>query len=420
MSNTQSVRNINVTATFEGQTPGNSPPLAVADTATTTAGTAVNIVVLANDSDPDNDPLTITAVSNFVNGTATVNANNTVTFAPTAGFSGSDGFTYTISDGTTTSSAPVSVTVTPPPGNSPPSRLPIRQRRRQAPRSTLSCWLMTAIPTTIPSPLPPCRLRERHRNGQRQQHGHLYPHRGFQRFWRLYLHDLRRNDNELRASQRDGHAAARRRYADAARERERANNVFTLTTGGNQAGTAMSTGRIDVRQNFTIAFDVNLGASDGGADGAAFVLHNDPRGVNAIGGHGSGLAVGGIQNGLAIEFDTYNNGATCFDIASDHTGFLDTDSSFATPPLALPNIEDGAWHPVVVTWNATTQTLSYTFDGQPVGTPHQQHRYAIPWRLELRLFRLRRWHRRIEQHPKRTQHQRHRHLRRPDARPAGP
>ena len=139
----------------------------------------------------------------------------------------------------------------------------------------------------------------------------------------------------------------------------------------------MSTGRIDVRQNFTVAFDVNLGTSDGGADGAAIVFHNDPRGVNAIGAPGSGLAVGGIQNGLAIEFDTYNSTAADLssfgmpgsDIASDHTGFLGTNSAFATTPVALPNIENGAWHPVVVTWNAATQTLSYTFDGQPMGTP---------------------------------------------------
>ena len=138
----------------------------------------------------------------------------------------------------------------------------------------------------------------------------------------------------------------------------------------------MSTGRIDVRQNFTIAFDVNLGTNDAGADGAAFVLHNDPRGVNAIGAAGSGLAIGGIQNGLAIEFDTYNSNAADLsgagmpgsDIASDHTNFLDTDGSFATTPVALPNIENGALHPVSVTWNATTQTLSYTFDSQQVGT----------------------------------------------------
>src|SRR5205085_1773716 len=82
-------------------------------------------------------------------------------------------------------------------------------------------------------------------------------------------------------------------------------------------------------------------------------------------------------NGLAIEFDTYNSSAADLteagmpgsDIASDHTGFLDTDSAFATTPVPLANIENGAWHPVVVTWNATTQTMSYTLDGQPMGTP---------------------------------------------------
>ena len=83
-----------------------------------------------------------------------------------------------------------------------------------------------------------------------------------------------------------------------------------------------------------------------------------------------------MDNGLAIEFDTYNSSAVNLsvssmpgvDIASDHTGFLGTDSAFASTPVALPNIEDGGWHAVVVTWNAATQTMSYTFDGQSMGT----------------------------------------------------
>ncbi|WP_205850445.1 PQQ-dependent sugar dehydrogenase, partial [Mycolicibacterium sp. CR10] len=59
-----------------------------------------------------------------------------------------------------------------------------------------------------------------------------------------------------------------------------ANDVYTLTTAGSfEAGTAMSTGRIDVRQDFIVVFEVNLGASDAGADGAAIVFHNDPRGA---------------------------------------------------------------------------------------------------------------------------------------------
>ena len=155
-----------------------------------------------------------------------------------------------------------------------------------------------------------------------------------------------------------------------------ADGVYTLTSAVNQAGTAMSTDRVDVREDFTVAFEVNLGASDGGADGVAVVFHNDARGTDAVGVHGTGLGVGGIENGLAIEFDTYNSSVANltdssmqgFDIAEDHTGFLGTDSAFASTPVALPNIEDGGWHAVVLTWNAATQTMSYTSDGQSTGT----------------------------------------------------
>ncbi|MGV0853921.1 Ig-like domain-containing protein, partial [Mycolicibacterium phlei] len=110
LTNPHTVRNITLTATTEN--PENTPPLPVADTATTKAGGPVTIAVLANDADPDDDPLTVTAVSNVVGGTATINSDNTITYTPTAGFTGAGGFTYTVSDGIATTSAPVSVTVT--------------------------------------------------------------------------------------------------------------------------------------------------------------------------------------------------------------------------------------------------------------------------------------------------------------------
>ena len=66
--------------------PGNSPPIAVNDPATTPAGQSVQINVLANDSDPNGDPLTIATVSAPAHGTATANQNNTaVTYTPAAG-----------------------------------------------------------------------------------------------------------------------------------------------------------------------------------------------------------------------------------------------------------------------------------------------------------------------------------------------
>lgn len=148
-----------------------------------------------------------------------------------------------------------------------------------------------------------------------------------------------------------------------------AQNEYVLTQAvNNQTGTVMSTSRIDLSQAAAFSFDVYLGVSDSGADGMGFVLHNDPSGVNAMGATGGGLGLSGIVNGLAIEFDTYNNGASSGDLAADHTSFFDTDGTFRTAPLALPNIEDGQWHSVTVTWDPATSTLAYTFDGAPAGS----------------------------------------------------
>jgi hypothetical protein len=90
----------------------NTPPSAVNDSASTPEGVSVLIDVLANDSDPDGDPLTITEVSDPANGTTAIEANQ-IRFTPDAGFSGETSFTYVISDGRGgTSSATVTVTVT--------------------------------------------------------------------------------------------------------------------------------------------------------------------------------------------------------------------------------------------------------------------------------------------------------------------
>ena len=78
--------------------PDNEAPIANADTSTTPEGTPINIVVLANDFDPDADSITITATTDPANGTITLNPNGTITYTPDAGFIGEDTFTYTICD----------------------------------------------------------------------------------------------------------------------------------------------------------------------------------------------------------------------------------------------------------------------------------------------------------------------------------
>ncbi len=88
-------------------------PVAVDDTAVTDEDTPVTIDVLTNDSDPDNDDLTVTQAS-AQNGTAVIEADGTLTYTPDADFNGTDTISYTVSDGNSgTDTATVTVTVTP-------------------------------------------------------------------------------------------------------------------------------------------------------------------------------------------------------------------------------------------------------------------------------------------------------------------
>ena len=93
--------------------PVNDPPVANDDTAATREDTpAVTIDVLANDTDIDNDTLTVTAVSQGANGSVTIKPDSTMSYSPHPNFHGSDAFTYTISDDKAlTDTAKVNVTV---------------------------------------------------------------------------------------------------------------------------------------------------------------------------------------------------------------------------------------------------------------------------------------------------------------------
>ncbi len=92
--------------------------LATADTQSVTANIPTSVSVLANDT-YNNQPasftnVTITITTPPATGTATVNANGTIGYAPASGFSGPVSFTYTIcapSQTTICSTAPVNLTV---------------------------------------------------------------------------------------------------------------------------------------------------------------------------------------------------------------------------------------------------------------------------------------------------------------------
>jgi uncharacterized protein YhjY with autotransporter beta-barrel domain len=97
---------------------GNAPPNAVDDAATTEIDTAVLVDVLANDSDPNGDALSIATAGPAANGTVTI-VSGGIEYAPNAGFVGQDSFTYEIFD-TAENSATATVTVTVLAGNAPP------------------------------------------------------------------------------------------------------------------------------------------------------------------------------------------------------------------------------------------------------------------------------------------------------------
>lgn len=123
-STTRSVTNLNTlayvrtlgTASLTGFTvtnigqPANSPPLAIGDQATVHHDTSVLVNVLSNDSDPDNNPLTITGVTTPSNGVIAIESNQ-LRYTPNSGFSGTDQVTYTISDGVAQAQAQVTFTV---------------------------------------------------------------------------------------------------------------------------------------------------------------------------------------------------------------------------------------------------------------------------------------------------------------------
>ena len=135
--------------------PVNAPPVADDDNATATTGQSVVVDVLVNDSDPEGDPIAIIAIASAANGAATLRPRVSsaiwqdwlnygqnyhsnfeswygayfgtslvaqlqydIEYTPTAGYIGTDAFTYTIEDGqgnSDTASVTVNVVANQPP-----------------------------------------------------------------------------------------------------------------------------------------------------------------------------------------------------------------------------------------------------------------------------------------------------------------
>ena len=101
-----------------GQTIPNQAPIAVDDTynGLWTNSQHPLTTVLNNDSDPNGDALTVTAVGSTSYGVASIwNSGAGVYYSPTVQITATEIFTYTISDGLVTDTATITLTLVPPP-----------------------------------------------------------------------------------------------------------------------------------------------------------------------------------------------------------------------------------------------------------------------------------------------------------------
>lgn len=106
-----------------GTDPTNTAPTAVDDTASTEQGIAKNIDVVDNDTDTENDALSVIEVEGQAisiggsvstsNGMVTMESDGTLTFVPDASFNGVETFAYTLSDGDLSDTGSVTVSVSP-------------------------------------------------------------------------------------------------------------------------------------------------------------------------------------------------------------------------------------------------------------------------------------------------------------------
>ena len=115
---------IEVTATDDGVPPRSvaasftltatqAAPVAVDDEATGAEGNTVRLAVLANDSDFENDTLTVAIVEQPRHGTATPNADGTITYVHDGSETTQDQFQYRVNDGSADSEvATVTITLT--------------------------------------------------------------------------------------------------------------------------------------------------------------------------------------------------------------------------------------------------------------------------------------------------------------------
>jgi hypothetical protein len=142
-------------------------------------------------------------------------------------------------------------------------------------------------------------------------------------------------------------------------------------------GIAWSKEKVDLNGFFEIQFDIYLGNKDElGADGIAFVIHDDARQFEAFGTYGECMGYGRwrrdilsgnyIAPSIAIEFDTYQN-YTQNDPASDHVAYLENGTNYHTAYWNNDDenfsLEDDKLHDFRFRWEPELKRITVHLDG---------------------------------------------------------
>ncbi len=148
---------------------------------------------------------------------------------------------------------------------------------------------------------------------------------------------------------------------------------LTVESSETDIGGVVLNRRLDLSSSFS--FDLEIYTGDTGADGAGLGLtfHNDTRGKSAISSSlGESMGFGltdAISPSLNIELDTTDEGSA--DLSSNHWAvILDGDvrqSSSGNVVIGSTSfgysIENNDYYDATLAWNASTNTLTFTFNG---------------------------------------------------------
>lgn len=147
-------------------------------------------------------------------------------------------------------------------------------------------------------------------------------------------------------------------------------SCYQLTIAeNNQVGSIWNPDKINLNESFDVVMSVNLGNKDDfGADGIVFGFQPVST---SIGNAGGGIGFADIVPSLGIEIDTWQN-TTLGDPSFDHIAIIsdgnlnhNAGANLAGPIQASatkPNIEDGNWYDLRVSWDAEVTTLEVYFD----------------------------------------------------------